>query len=74
MTRYVWKISIFMPSKRQTNKPGKICYTKNFNLSEITLDMKDKNAIELKENEQSNIHFNYAETTPDHRTAGNLAH
>ena len=58
----------------QTNKPGKICYTKNFNLSEITLDMKDKNAIELKENEQSNIHFNYAETTPDHRTAGNLAH
>ena len=38
------------------------------------LDMKDKNAIELKENEQSNIHFNYAETTPDHRTAGNLAH
>ena len=38
------------------------------------MDMKDKNAIELKENEQSNIHFNYAETTPDHRTAGNLAH
>ena len=58
----------------QTNKPGKICYTKNFNLSEITLDMKDKNAIELKENEQSNIHFDYVKTTTDRRTAGNLPH
>ena len=57
----------------QTNKPGKICYTKNFNLSEITLDVKDKDAIELKENEQSNIHFDYVKTTPDRRTAGNLA-
>lgn len=58
----------------QAKKPGKICYTKNFNLSEITLDVTDKTPIELKENEQSNIKFNYAETTPDHRTAGNLAH
>lgn len=56
----------------QVNKPGKICFTRNFNLSEITLDVKDKDAIELKENEQSNIHFDYAESTSDRRTAGNL--
>ena len=31
-------------------------------------------SIELKENEQSNINFNYVKTSPDHRTAGNLAH
>mgnify|MGYP000464763881 CR=1 FL=1 len=74
MTRYIWKISIFMPSKQQTDKPGKICYTKNFNLSEITLKTEEKNVIELKENEQSNINFNYVKTSPDHRTAGNLAH
>ena len=58
----------------QTDKPGKICYTKNFNLSEITLKTEEKNVIELKENEQSNINFNYVKTSPDHRTAGNLAH
>ena len=58
----------------QTNKPGKICYTRNFNLSEITLDVKDKDAIVLKENEQSNIHFDYVKTTTDRRTAGNLPH
>ena len=51
MTRYVWKISIFMPLKTE-----------------------EKNVIELKENEQSNINFNYVKTSPDHRTAGNLAH
>lgn len=55
----------------QAEKPGKIRYTKNFNLSEISLNTSDKNAMELKENEQSNIHFNYVETTTDHRTAGN---
>lgn len=59
----------------QTNTPGKICYTRNFNLSEITLNVKDKNAIKLEENEESNIHFDYVETTPaDHRTAGNRKH
>ena len=58
----------------QTDKPGKICYTKNFNLSEITLKTEEKNVIELKENEQSNINFNYVKTSPTHRTAGNLAH
>ena len=58
----------------QTNKPRKICYTRNFNLSEITLDVKDKDAIVLKENEQSNIHFDYVKTTTDRRTAGNLPH
>mgnify|MGYP000797027447 CR=1 FL=1 len=58
----------------QTNKPGKICYTRNFNLSGITLDVKDRDAIELKENEQSNIHFDYVKTTTDRRTAGNLPH
>lgn len=55
-------------------KPGKICYTRNFNVSEVTLNVEDKNAIELKENELSNIHFNYAETPADHRTAGNVPH
>ena len=48
----------------QTDKPGKICYTKNFNLSEITLKTEEKNVIELKENEQSNINFNYVKTSP----------
>lgn len=60
--------------KAQANKPGKICFTKNFNLSKVSLDVKDKNAIELKENEQSNINFEYVETSADRRTAGNLTH
>ena len=60
--------------KATTNSLGKICYTRNFNLSGITLDVKDRDAIELKENEQSNIHFDYVKTTTDRRTAGNLPH
>ena len=74
MIHCVWKTSIFTASKRRPIKPGKICYTRNFNLSEITLDVKDKDAIVLKENEQSNIHFDYVKTTTDRRTAGNLPH
>ena len=57
----------------QTNKPGKICYTRNFNLSDITLYAKNRNDMELKENEQSNIQFSYANpTNSDNRTAEHL--
>lgn len=45
-----------------TDKVGRIRYTRNFNLSDITLYTKDQHAIDLKENEQSNIKFNYTNT------------
>ena len=47
---------------------------KNKIAAELRLKTEEKNVIELKENEQSNINFNYVKTSPDHRTAGNLAH
>lgn len=59
--------------KATTNSPGKICYTRNFNLSDITLYAKNRNDMELKENEQSNIQFSYADpTNSDDRTAEHL--
>ena len=59
--------------KATTNSPGKICYTRNFNLSDITLYAKNRNDMELKENEQSNIQFSYANpTNSDDRTAEHL--
>ena len=63
------------------NCVGKILNDKEININEgymlilfDTLKTEEKNVIELKENEQSNINFNYVKTSPDHRTAGNLAH
>lgn len=58
----------------QTNKPGKIGFTRNFNVSKTTLDTPKNQVIELKNNEQSNIHFDYVKTTFNQRTAGNLSH
>ena len=58
----------------QTKVPGKIRFTKNFNLSKVTLNAEDKNAIKLEDNKQSNIRFEYVEKTVDRRTAGNLPH
>lgn len=58
----------------QANKPGKIRFTRNFNLTNVTLNVKDKGAIKLEENEQSNIHLEYAEKNNDRHTAGNMAH
>lgn len=57
----------------QTDRIGKIRYTKNFNLSETTLNIKNKETIKLEENEESNIHFNYANQAADNRTAGNIS-
>lgn len=56
----------------EAEMPGKIRFTRNFNLTEVKLNVKDRNALTLEENEQSNIRLNYADKTTDHRTAGNL--
>lgn len=54
-----------------TKSSGKICFTKNFNLSDITLFAEKKVPFELKENEHSKIDFNFVEKDSDLRTAGN---
>lgn len=58
----------------QVDRPGKIRYTRNFNLTETTLNIKEEVTIKLEENEESNIHFNETPPSADNRTAGNLRH
>ncbi|EKU89577.1 hypothetical protein HMPREF9447_03015 [Bacteroides oleiciplenus YIT 12058] len=43
----------------QVQKAGTVCFTRNFNITEVKLDVPDAQPIKLKENEQSNIRVEY---------------